>query len=79
MVSTVPPAARRGRPRRLLAMEFVPGARATDGAFFREHGIVPAKVSLAILEAFAECIFLHGYARRGAVSVRSTSPFLDAR
>ena len=38
----------------LLVMEFVAGARATDAAFFRENDISAAKVSLAVLEAFAE-------------------------
>ena len=45
----------------LLAMEYVAGCRATDQAKLRAMGATPVSVSLALLEAFAECIFLHGY------------------
>mmetsp|Transcript_2919 Transcript_2919/g.8673 ORF Transcript_2919/g.8673 Transcript_2919/m.8673 type:complete len:110 (+) Transcript_2919:914-1243(+) len=55
----------------LLVMEFVAGSRATDAAFFREHDISAAKVSLAVLEAFAE---RGGRAASRDVRVAATSP-----
>mgnify|MGYP003316841841 CR=1 FL=1 len=45
----------------LLAMERVEGCRPTDGAAVRDMGATPVAVALGLLEAFAECIFLHGY------------------
>ena len=45
----------------LLAMERVEGCRPTDGAAIRDMGATPVAVALGLLEAFAECIFLHGY------------------
>ena len=45
----------------VLTMEFIRGCRATDHGALKAMGASELAVSLALLEAFAECIFLHGY------------------
>lgn len=47
--------------RRVLTMEFLPGAKVTDRAFLDSHHISPRSVSSLITRAFSEMIFLHGF------------------
>lgn len=47
--------------KRVLTMEYLPGAQATDLAFLREQDIEPRKVSSLITRVFSEMIFLHGF------------------
>ncbi|XP_065625918.1 uncharacterized protein LOC111993080 isoform X4 [Quercus suber] len=45
----------------VLTMEFCWGHKVDDVEFFKEMGINPIKVAKALMEVFAEMIFIHGF------------------
>ncbi|GMY24758.1 uncharacterized aarF domain-containing protein kinase 1, partial [Fagus crenata] len=45
----------------VLTMEFCPGHKVDDVEFLKEMGINPIKVAKALMEIFAEMIFIHGF------------------
>ncbi|XP_058185430.1 uncharacterized protein LOC131302689 isoform X1 [Rhododendron vialii] len=47
--------------RRVLTMEFCQGCKVDDLEFMIEMGIEPIKVAKALVEVFAEMIFVHGF------------------
>lgn len=47
--------------RRVLTMEFLPGAKATNRAYLLRHGIAPSQVASLITRCFSEMIFIHGF------------------
>ncbi|KAG6607049.1 AarF domain-containing protein kinase 1, partial [Cucurbita argyrosperma subsp. sororia] len=47
--------------RQVLTMEFCEGHKVDDIEFMRQSGIEPAKVAKALVEIFAEMIFVHGF------------------
>ena len=47
--------------RRILCMEFCPGAQVTDVAFMKRAGIPVKAVSRELTRIFSEMIFVHGF------------------
>lgn len=47
--------------KRVLVMEYLPGAKATDRAFLQANNINPRQVSTLITKIFSEMIFIHGF------------------
>ncbi|XP_068658254.1 uncharacterized protein [Aristolochia californica] len=45
----------------VLTMEFCKGSKVDDLEFLKERGINPTKVAKALIEVFAEMIFVHGF------------------
>src|SRR5581483_5457669 len=57
----VPEVIRAASARRVLVMEYVPGARVTDVRRLRAHGIEPADVARRLIDLFCEQILVHGF------------------
>ncbi|PJF18354.1 hypothetical protein PSACC_01836 [Paramicrosporidium saccamoebae] len=47
--------------KRVLTMEYLPGAKATDRRFMEQNSIDPHQVSSLITQVFSEMIFIHGF------------------
>lgn len=73
--------------RRVLTMEYLPGAKASDRTFLLQNGIDPGQVSALITSVFSEMIFMHGFVHcdphPGNLLIRPrpalSSPFLFLR